>query len=111
MFYSRRKLKEIELGNVTLCIKPYDCYQQIEYLEMANETITNKKALPKLCVWCLENVIVDIKGLTDDEGEPIDYASFDKTELVAGFTIGYINAIIDKVYEACHVSEDIKKKS
>lgn len=110
MFYSQRKLKEVELGDVTLCIKPYDCYQQIEYLELANETINDRKKLPKLCIWCFENVIVDIKNLADDEGNIIDYKSFDKNELVSGLSVGYINAIVDKVYEACRVSDDNKKK-
>lgn len=111
MFYNKRNPKKVTLGDLVLHIKPFDCYQQIEYLELAGETLTDKKKLPELCIWCMNHLILDIENLVDDEGNAIDYKSFDKTELVSGLTIGNINAILDSVYSACKISDEHKKKS
>jgi hypothetical protein len=110
-FFNSQKEREIERGSVAFVIKPLDCYEQLEYLAIMDGTEPAAEKVVKAAKLVLKNNVKDIKGLSNENGEPVDYKSVPADDFIKGLTVGMCNDILDAVAETGRLPEDVKKKS
>ena len=114
MIYNSRKAREIEVNGVKFFVKPFTVLQHAEYAEILNSDVNDSKGnlhtIYAGMEYLLSNVVENITGLKDYEGNDVDFKSVNKREFAEGFGVQDVIDITNAISEMNRLLEADKKK-
>ncbi|MCL2207367.1 MAG: hypothetical protein FWB90_04635 [Fibromonadales bacterium] len=114
MIYNSRKAREIEVNGVKFFVKPFTVLQHAEYAEILNRDASDSKGNLRTIYagmeYLLSNVVENITGLKDYEGNDVDFKSVNKREFAEGFGVQDVIDITNAISEMNRLLEADKKK-